>query len=316
MKGRKLGILPEILAYPNWRHRVHLGNGLYTMGYNTLENDWEFYGMPNDLAGKTVLDLGANDGYYSFKAEEKGAAEVTAMDIYWGDGSTMVGGWPLKGITLLKTYFKSGVVIKPESVYDLHKSQRAWDVVFCNDLLSWLEDIPRALDEIAAVCKEKLVIHDTFSTRKNTEDIEIRQMGIAKLHRMRIDHLVQCLRKRGFRKVSIHRVYSFKHFAWQFENFPPATADHAIEIWDSPIEGKIVKTAEVRDVWVLQTFGEFLYLRDIGWAKKSDVRVANRYRSLWMRQLKKCIPDWVLDLRYGRIGFEKNIGEFVITAER
>jgi hypothetical protein len=286
------------------------------MGYNTLENEWEFYGMPEDIAGKTVLDLGANDGYYSFKAEEKGAAEVTAMDIYWGDGSTMVGGWPLQGITLLKTYLNSNVVIKPESVYDLHQSQRQWDVVFCNDLLSWLEDIPRAMDQISAVCKEKLVIHDTFSTRKNGEDIEIKQLGIAKLHRMRIDYLVQCLCKRGFRKVSIHRVYSFKHYTWQFENFPPATAHNAIEIWDSPIEGKVIKTAVVQDIWVLQTFREFVYLREIGWAKKSDLRIANRYRSFWMRQFKKCIPDWLLHLWHGRIGLEKNIGEFVIAAER
>lgn len=316
MTGRKLSILPEILAYPNWRHRVHLGNGLYTMGYNTIENDWEFYGMPEHVAGKTVLDLGANDGYYSFKAEEKGAAEVTAMDIYWGDGSTMVDGWPLQGITLLKTYLNSNVVIKPESVYDLHQSQRQWDVVFCNDLLSWLEDIPRAMDQIAVVCKEKLIIHDTFSIRKNGEDVEIKQLGIAKLHRMRIDYLVQCLRKRGFRKVSIHRVYSFKHYIWQFENFPPATAHNAIEIWDSPIEGKVIKTAVVQDVWVLQTFREFVYLREIGWAKKSDLRIANRYRSFWLRQLKKCIPYWLIDMWHRRIGHEKNIGEFVITAER
>ena len=41
-----------------------------------------------DLAGKTVLDIGAWDGYYSFEAERRGASRVVATDHYcWsGDG--------------------------------------------------------------------------------------------------------------------------------------------------------------------------------------------------------------------------------------
>ena len=38
-----------------------------------------------DLAGKTVLDIGAWDGYYSFQAERLGASGVVALDHYvWG----------------------------------------------------------------------------------------------------------------------------------------------------------------------------------------------------------------------------------------
>lgn len=187
--GRKLDLLPKILAYPNWRHRIHLGNGVFTPGYNTLENDWDFYHMPQNVKGKTVLDLGANDGYYSFTAEKKGAASVTATDIYWGDGSTMVGGWPIEGIGLLKQYFNSKIEIIPQSVYELQKTERKWDIVLCNDLLSWLDDIPRALKVISNCCNEQLVIHDTFSIDKKNRDILIKQIGIAKLHRMHIDFL-------------------------------------------------------------------------------------------------------------------------------
>jgi tRNA (mo5U34)-methyltransferase len=314
--GRKLKILPEILVYPNWRHRVYLGNGLCAMGYNTLENDWDFYGMPADMKGKTLLDLGANDGYYSFKAEQKGASEVTAMDIYWGDGSTMVGGWPLEGITLLKTYFKSDVVIRPDSVYNLHKYQQQWDVVFCNDLLSWLEDIPGALGEISTACKEKLIIHDTFSTDKKAPDIQIRHIGIAKLHRMQLDYLIRQLRAKGFNKISIKKIYSFKHYTWQFENFLPANSDKPVEVWDSPINGNVIKKENVNAVWVLQQYKEFVYLRDLGWVKKSDLHIKKRTTAFWIKQFKKCIPDWVMARWYGRMGEEKHSGEFVITAER
>src|ERR1700680_2181300 len=38
-----------------------------------------------DFAGKTVLDIGAWDGYYSFLAERGGASRVVALDHYaWG----------------------------------------------------------------------------------------------------------------------------------------------------------------------------------------------------------------------------------------
>ena len=316
MTGRKLSILPEILAYPNWRHRVHLGNGLCTMGYNTIENDWEFYGMPENVKGKSVLDLGANDGYYSFKAEEKGASAVTAMDIYWGDGSTMVGGWPLEGITLLKTYLKSNVVIRPSSVYNIEEMQQQWDIVLCNDLLSWLDDIPRALDAMSSVCREKLVIHDTISTDKTKNDIIIRKIGIATLHRMRVDYLTKELKKRGFSRISVKPVYSFKHYAWQHDNFLPANSAIPIEIYDSPIGGKIVGIRQVVNTWVLQHFGEYVYLRELGWAKRSDLTIPKRQRPFWLRQLRKCIPDWLIVLRYSKSNLEMNTKEFVVTAIR
>lgn len=35
-----------------------------------------------DLSGKTVLDIGAWDGYFSFEAERRGAARVVALDHY------------------------------------------------------------------------------------------------------------------------------------------------------------------------------------------------------------------------------------------
>jgi SAM-dependent methyltransferase len=316
MTGRKLSMLPEILAYPNWRHRVHLGNGLYTMGYNTIDNDWQFYGMPENVKGKSVLDVGANDGYYSFKAEEKGASAVTAMDIYWGDGSTMVGGWPLEGITLLKTYLKSNVVIRPSSVYNIEELQQQWDIVLCNDLLSWLDDIPRALDAMSSVCREKLVIHDTFSTSKKDDDIQVRKIGIANLHRMQVDYLKEQLRKRGFRNISVQQVFSFRHYAWQYENFLPAFSPMPVEIWDSPIEGQVIKTAEVNNTWVLQHFGDFVFLRELGWAKRSDLHIPSRKTSFWMRQLRKCIPDWVMAWRYSRNDLEPNCREIVLVAER
>jgi len=41
--------------------------------------------MPESLEGRTVLDVGAWDGFFSFEAERRGAARVLAVDSYcWG----------------------------------------------------------------------------------------------------------------------------------------------------------------------------------------------------------------------------------------
>lgn len=66
-----------------WFHRIDLGHGVVTNGLSS----GPYVGpdkMP-DLGGKSVLDIGAWDGFYSFQAERLGAARVVALDHYvWG----------------------------------------------------------------------------------------------------------------------------------------------------------------------------------------------------------------------------------------
>jgi tRNA (mo5U34)-methyltransferase len=64
----------------SWYHSIDLGDGIVTPGNPAGER------MPDDalpdVRGKSVLDIGAWDGYWSFKAETAGAARVVAMDHY------------------------------------------------------------------------------------------------------------------------------------------------------------------------------------------------------------------------------------------
>lgn len=65
-----------------WFHTIDLGDGLVTKGFSAptvLEKD-----LP-DFTGKSVIDIGAWDGKYSFLAERGGASRVVALDHYsWG----------------------------------------------------------------------------------------------------------------------------------------------------------------------------------------------------------------------------------------
>ena len=67
----------------DWYHSIELGNGIVTPGQSVSTPL-----MPSqlpDMRDRTVLDIGAWDGYYSFLAERCGASRVVALDHYvWG----------------------------------------------------------------------------------------------------------------------------------------------------------------------------------------------------------------------------------------
>jgi tRNA (mo5U34)-methyltransferase len=66
-----------------WHHAIDLGHGVVTPGlahrFTALERS-----LP-EMTGRSVLDIGAWDGLYSFLAEQRGASRVVALDHYvWG----------------------------------------------------------------------------------------------------------------------------------------------------------------------------------------------------------------------------------------
>ena len=65
-----------------WFHSIDLGNGVRTKGSSV---EWHGVEIFPEIAGQTVLDIGAWDGKNSFLAEGLGARRVVALDHYaWG----------------------------------------------------------------------------------------------------------------------------------------------------------------------------------------------------------------------------------------
>ena len=71
-----------------WFHSVPLGNGLSTHGLKSvpLQRELAAWKFPADLTGKSVLDIGCNDGGYSVAALQRGAVRVVAVDANLTDG--------------------------------------------------------------------------------------------------------------------------------------------------------------------------------------------------------------------------------------
>jgi tRNA (mo5U34)-methyltransferase len=65
-----------------WYHSIDLGNGVVTKGVGVQETGTEIF---PPMEGRSVLDIGAWDGKFSFLAEKCGASRVVALDHYaWG----------------------------------------------------------------------------------------------------------------------------------------------------------------------------------------------------------------------------------------
>ena len=68
----------------HWHHSIDLGDGVVTPGGKTpyhIYDELNRLRLP-DMRGKSVIDIGAWDGYYTFHAEHFGATRVVALDHY------------------------------------------------------------------------------------------------------------------------------------------------------------------------------------------------------------------------------------------
>lgn len=66
-----------------WFHSIDLGDGVITPGLKSVEvhaTETEAYFGDMDLTGRSVLDIGAWNGVYSFEAKKRGARRVVAAD--------------------------------------------------------------------------------------------------------------------------------------------------------------------------------------------------------------------------------------------
>ena len=67
-------------SVPVWWHTIDFGDDVVTPGVAQPINLERMVNYFPDVKGKSVLDIGAWDGYMSFEAERKGASRVVALD--------------------------------------------------------------------------------------------------------------------------------------------------------------------------------------------------------------------------------------------
>ena len=142
-----------------WYHTIDLGQGVVTRGVDNTPERLPRVRLPEDLSGKTVLDIGAWDGFFSFEAERRRASRVVACDYYAWHGVGWGTGRGKDGFELARTALNSRVEDVALDVLDLSPEKiGTFDVVFFLGVLYHLPNPLLALERVASVSSGLLIL--------------------------------------------------------------------------------------------------------------------------------------------------------------
>jgi tRNA (mo5U34)-methyltransferase len=142
-----------------WYHTIELGHGVVTRGIDNTPERLRAARLPADLTGRTVLDIGAWDGFFSFEAERRGARKVVACDYYSWHGLGWGTGQGKAGFELAKAALGSNVESLDLDVLDLTPERAGtFDVVFFLGVLYHLPNPLLALERVASVADNLLIL--------------------------------------------------------------------------------------------------------------------------------------------------------------
>lgn len=148
--------LAREVEHINWFHKIDLENGIVTPGVD--DSSWKLkkLKMPSDLSGKSVLDIGAWDGYFSFEAERRGASRVLATDFFcWGGD-----GWGTKkGFELARRALRSNVEDQDIDVLEISPDTvGVFDVALFLGVLYHMRHPLLALERVSSVTADMLIL--------------------------------------------------------------------------------------------------------------------------------------------------------------
>jgi len=178
---------PDDPLLDDWYHTIDLGDGIVSHGYFDHRTVVDCYGIPDSLAGMTVLDIGAGDGFFALEFERRGAKRVLAIDVASLGECDMLPDvrsrlnasdrdaqpwWPR--FQIARTMLGSRVEHETLSVYDLSPDAVGmFDVVFCADVLLHLKNPLQALLNIRSVCAGLAIVETPVDP-----DLERRSDGL------------------------------------------------------------------------------------------------------------------------------------------
>src|SRR5215813_8745660 len=138
------------MAAGSWWHSIELGNGVITPGVHPIEElrgNYALFNLPDDLSGRSVLDIGCWDGFYSFEAERHGAS-VTSMDCVRP-----------ANFFRAREALRSGAEFHELSVYEVTKEGLgSFDIVLFLGVLYHLRHPLLALEQVCEVTRDFAVI--------------------------------------------------------------------------------------------------------------------------------------------------------------
>jgi SAM-dependent methyltransferase len=155
-----------------WHQRFELADGIYTPGVSDVGFLLDMAGMPESLAGSTVLDIGTTNGGAAFVCERRGADRVVAVDI--ADANWF-------GFATIKEALGSRVEHIQASIYELPELLgEQFDVVMFWGVLYHLRHPLLALDNVRRLTRGTVSIETAVCDHELQED---RKLPVARFYR-------------------------------------------------------------------------------------------------------------------------------------
>jgi tRNA (mo5U34)-methyltransferase len=164
-----------VARLPYWYHSIDLGQGLVTPGQFDHRPLLAHYRLPDRLDGQRVLDVATFDGFWAFEFEQRGAAEVVAIDLP-GPAQLDLPDAVRSRLTPEQLALRFGRGFATASllrgskarriecsVYELSaQSLGSFDLVHVGDLLPHLANPMLALQRMAAVARDQALISEVY----------------------------------------------------------------------------------------------------------------------------------------------------------
>lgn len=163
----------QVERQPYWFHRIELPGGLTTPGWSDPKVEkLPHYGLPDDMTGMRVLDVGHAEGFFCFEAERRGASEVIGVDT---DPRMIV------NFNICRSALNSSVKSVGVNVYDISpKRIGTFDLVLFFGVLYHLRNPLLALERLSAVCTGTLLMQSAvYEDTSDTPLARFHPFGIA-----------------------------------------------------------------------------------------------------------------------------------------
>lgn len=209
-----------------WYHDFDFGHGLRAKSHlkniEEIRPIWRFIEQQLDaidFRGKSVLEIGTWDGYWSFEAERRGATRVLATDDLsqnWAAGD---------GIRLAKQLLRSNVEIRQDvSIYDLTGVGGPFDIILCLGVFYHLHDPLYAFTQLRHCCHgDSLVVLEGSVARSG-----LGHNTVQLFHSPWLEFLPSRSALHSLAQASYFSVSSYEWMTSQ-DQFPPEDGDLTVD---------------------------------------------------------------------------------------
>ena len=171
-------IFSGLKLHEPWFHRIDLGGDIFTKTESVMgepvdhpRQSWEVIRqcLPEDLANKSVLDVGCNGGFYCVEAKRRGARRVLGVD-----GQRQ----HVRQALFVRKVLGLDLEFRRFSVYDLNpETVGRFDITLALGLVYHLKHLVFALERLYDVTNELLIVETAIIPPEQTPESFVQPLG-------------------------------------------------------------------------------------------------------------------------------------------